>query len=378
MCEEESEDHEAVAKLFEINDSIHRTIQRYKLTKNGDLEGASKIAKGTLGISGAGVKKGPDNELSLIDFGGADEAEPVLNSTASNSAAPSAPAPKGNALEDDLLGLSMGDGAFGSGGGISLGPSSAMGDMTASSSTYQSSQAAAAPKPNPMDFFSQPSQPVQQAPSQAVKANLDLLAGFGGSQPMSSHIATPTPQTIAQPAAQHHQHKAADPFASLASSSRTTSPFQFQQPFKAPASPAPAHKSRPTSLIANNGAAAADDEWTFSSALPPQQHDVTVTNSAIKTVFHVSRPANATDYIEIQSRISNNTAQVVSDLTFQLAVTKVCPFLHFIYLFIVLYPGPTISSLCPALVIYSFHHHQPQTTREQDPDQKTQITSTHT
>ena len=33
MCEEESDDHEAVAKLLEINDSIHRTIQRYKLVK---------------------------------------------------------------------------------------------------------------------------------------------------------------------------------------------------------------------------------------------------------------------------------------------------------------------------------------------------------
>lgn len=321
MCEEESEDHEAVAKLFEINDSIHRTIQRYKLTKSGDLEGASKIAKGTLGISGAGVKKGPDNELSLIDFGGMDDAE--VPETASSSAAPSAPAPKGNALEDDLLGLSMGDGAFGPGGGISLGPSSAMGDMAGSS------QAAAAPKPNPMDFFSQSSKPAQQAPPPAAKSNFDLLAKFGSSQPISNS-ATPTPHTIAQPPAQQHR---ADPFATLSGSSRTSSPFQFQQAFKTPASPAPAAapaaaapSSRPTSLIANNGVAApaADDEWTFSSALPPQQHDLTVTDSAIKTIFHVSRLAAATDYLEISSRISNNTPQVISDLTFQLAVTKVC------------------------------------------------------
>src|SRR3954447_22089797 len=73
MCEEESDDHEAVAKLFEINDSIHRTIERYKLIKKGDIEGANNIAKGTLGISGAGVKKGANNELSLIDFGGPED-----------------------------------------------------------------------------------------------------------------------------------------------------------------------------------------------------------------------------------------------------------------------------------------------------------------
>ena len=40
MCEEESDDHEAVAKLLEINDSIHRTLQRYKLMKAGDMNGA--------------------------------------------------------------------------------------------------------------------------------------------------------------------------------------------------------------------------------------------------------------------------------------------------------------------------------------------------
>lgn len=119
MCEEESEDHEAVAKLFEINDSIHRTIERYKLFKKGDIEGANKIAKGTLGSSGAGVSKGPDNSLNLIDFG-----EPEPAPAASGAAeASSQPAPKGNALEDDLLGLSLGGASYGQTGGISLGGS---------------------------------------------------------------------------------------------------------------------------------------------------------------------------------------------------------------------------------------------------------------
>ena len=115
MCEEESDDSEAVAKLLEINDSIHRTIERYKLIKKGDLDAASKIPKGTLGTS-TGVGKTADNELSLIDFGG--DPEPTANG------ASSATAPKEQRtelLEDDLLGLSFQDNSYGQGGGIALG-----------------------------------------------------------------------------------------------------------------------------------------------------------------------------------------------------------------------------------------------------------------
>lgn len=113
MCEEESEDPEAVHKLLEINDSIHRTIERYKLVKQGDLDAASKIPKGTLGTT-TGVSKNANNELSLIDF---DPEEP-----SSNGNAPEAPAQGGSALENDLLGLSLGDQGPPS-GGISLGAS---------------------------------------------------------------------------------------------------------------------------------------------------------------------------------------------------------------------------------------------------------------
>ena len=116
MCEEESDDQEAVAKLFEINDSIHRTIERYKLIKKGDLEGASKIPKGTLGTS-TGVSKTADNELSLIDFGG--DAEPSSNT--SNQTVDAASEQKPASIEDDLLGLSMSDQNYGQSGGIALG-----------------------------------------------------------------------------------------------------------------------------------------------------------------------------------------------------------------------------------------------------------------
>ena len=113
MCEEESDDHEAVAKLLEINDSINRTVERYKLMKKGNLEDANKIAKGTLGTS-TGVGKNAANELSLIDFD-ADAAE--VNGGSFSAAADSQP----GGLEDDLLGLSLGGGSYGQGGGIARG-----------------------------------------------------------------------------------------------------------------------------------------------------------------------------------------------------------------------------------------------------------------
>jgi hypothetical protein len=109
MCEEESDDPEAVHKLLEINDSIHRTIQRYKLVKKGDHEAASKIPKGTLGTT-TGVSKNANNELSLIDF----DPEPSSNGNAEQ--------PQGSSsIENDLLGLSIDEPA--PSGGISLGPS---------------------------------------------------------------------------------------------------------------------------------------------------------------------------------------------------------------------------------------------------------------
>jgi hypothetical protein len=116
MCEEESDDHEAVAKLLEINDSINRTIERYRLVKKGDVEGAAKIPKGTLGVSGAGVSKGPNNELSLIDLG--DENDAPSQAPASQK--------RGSTLADDLLGLSL-DPELPTTGEISLGGSNGFG-----------------------------------------------------------------------------------------------------------------------------------------------------------------------------------------------------------------------------------------------------------
>ena len=158
MCEEESEDHEAVAKLLEINDSINRTIERYKLIKKGDLEGASKIPKGTLGTSGAGVSTGPDNEISLIDLGG-----PGDELTNNNNADPAVSThdSKSNALEDDLLGLNIGGSTYGTGGGISLGndvPTGILVNTISDSSSVLTIRRAFHPKLKPCTHVFEPSE----------------------------------------------------------------------------------------------------------------------------------------------------------------------------------------------------------------------------
>lgn len=114
MCEEESDDHEAVAKLLEINDSIHRTVERYKLMKKGDLEAAQKVASGAPLPSTSGASKSAAQELSLIDFDG--EADTTNGSSSEQ------PASQSTGIENDLLGLSMGDSAsYGQGGALTLG-----------------------------------------------------------------------------------------------------------------------------------------------------------------------------------------------------------------------------------------------------------------
>ena len=118
MCEEESDDHEAVAKLLEINDSIHRTVERYKLLKKGDVTGAAQLARGAPPAQASSSSNGKSaaQELSLIDFDGDGDA----NGT--SSASQGAPTSQAGDLENDLLGLSLGDtSSFGQTGGIALG-----------------------------------------------------------------------------------------------------------------------------------------------------------------------------------------------------------------------------------------------------------------
>lgn len=321
MCEEESDDHEAVAKLLEINDSIHRTIERYKLIKKGDVDGANKIPKGTLGTSGAGVSRGANNELSLIDLGG-----PEDNEASQSASSASAPVTASNALEDDLLGLSIGD-SYGQGGTITLGTSN--GIAASASLPPSGSQSRHLTNTQITSLFNQPQQPVSARPGSGSFGALNFSAP-PTSSPVPQSAAFSPPPTQQQPA----QAPRADPFASLASasqSSRTTSPFQFQQSTHPPSQPQSANllglnssapPSQQPSRPISQGSAPADDEWTFSSALPDSSSELTITNSSILVLWSISRSTSDPSLIEIHSRISNNTPNQITELTFSTAVTR--------------------------------------------------------
>ena len=348
MCEEESDDQEAVAKLFEINDSIHRTNERYKLIKKGDVDGASKIPQGTLGTS-TGVSKTADNELSLIDFGGDSEPSASASGNVNGSSEQ-----KSASLQDDLLGLSVQDQDYGQGGGIALGfganssnksplynvrvntniiREDVPGPSLLSSTTQDSSAKASAPNAMPQS---------QQAPLPA-KPNYDPFKFVTSSLP-SSRSGTPAPPTLlqAQQAAKNSQFST-DPFATLSSAaSRTASPL--------PTSPSPQKPAPPTSASlfdfaspkpavfqnlppansqqATNGASA-DDDWDFASALPddgnelPTQNSLLVSNTSVKIEFRVERSESTDSAISINASFSNNTPSLVTEYTLQVAVTKV-------------------------------------------------------
>ncbi|KAK6582524.1 hypothetical protein PZA11_004932 [Diplocarpon coronariae] len=305
MCEEESDDTEAVAKLLEINDSIHRTVERYKLMKKGDVEGAAKIAKGTLGTS-TGVGKNADNELSLIDF----DADLETNGRASGlESVPSQP----GGLEDDLLGLSMGESSFGQGGGISLGfgnnthlPSPSLLSSTSEHSTARGPTPSRSPAP---------------PPAQATP-DYSSFSAFASSN-ATSKATTPQPSLYQQPAALHQAQVTrplpqADPFAALAS----------PRPAASPASPSifdfgPSHAATPAPAAA--APAADDDEWAFSSALPeglPSSNTIQVSETALGISLHAAREAQTPTVITMSISYSNHSDQALSELTFMAAVTK--------------------------------------------------------
>ncbi|KAK3985622.1 VHS domain-containing protein [Cladorrhinum sp. PSN332] len=274
MCEEESDDHEAVAKLLEINDSIHRTFERYKLLKKGDIEGASKIQQGhPVPTTSSASGKSAAAELSLIDF---DESADTNGSGGGGQAGASA-----GGVADDLLGLSISDAPsnFGQGGGIALGfgaNTNIPGPALLSSVTQNNTARTASPAPfsNFASFTSAP----------------------------SSQTSTPKPPSAFSPPPA--QPAANDPFAQLASLG--SSP--------APAAPA---------------ASADDDEWSFSSALPPEaaptqprEHKALVSNTSLKIDMIANRTVDTDPALSLLFLFGNNTAQPVSDLHFQLAVTK--------------------------------------------------------
>jgi ADP-ribosylation factor-binding protein GGA len=143
-------------------------------------------------------------------------------------------------------------------------------------------------------------------------------------QPPQTLFTSPPPQQTNQTPSQPQPK--ADPFATLTSSSnhsRQASPFQFQQSIsslaaKPPQNPAPV----PVASITKSNQ---DDEWDFASSLPSTS-SLTLLNSGIEVAWDFSRATNGPPgipSIEIKSKISNNTPSPITDVTFQVAVTKV-------------------------------------------------------
>ena len=76
--------------------------------------------------------------------------------------------------------------------------------------------------------------------------------------------------------------------------------------------------------------AAADDDWNFASSLPgeseklPVENDLTVfSNADLEIVFGIKRSPYTPKVIIVTARFSNLAQTLITELTFQVAVTKV-------------------------------------------------------
>lgn len=317
MCEEESDDHEAVARLLEINDSIHRTVERYKLMKKGDMEGASKIAAGAPPSSQPSASSGNTaNELSLIDFDG--DASGETNGNGSSAAAGGSS--QGAGIENDLLGLDIGGDSsnFGQGGNIVLG-------FGANQSKYFSFAICYLQR-FCMFWFTDMNVPCTDIPGPALLSSMTQdnsargnianqapsFAQFGSfSSPAVSQSTTPQPSAQQQPQPPPAYQGAADPFAALAGTSSTSTP-------------------PPSGRVPQPTGANEDDEWSFASSLPPaaasskpKEHKGSISESSLRTDFLAGRTTGASNSIHMAFAFSNNSAQPITELHFQLAVTKV-------------------------------------------------------
>lgn len=306
MCEEESDDHEAVARLLEINDSIHRTAERYRLLKKGDVEGAAKIARGAP-LPEAGASKGAAaGELSLIDFDADAEAGNEAAPAASSSSQPSQP----GGLENDLLGLSIGDPvptSYGQAGDIALGFGANQSKLPIRGhSEGDANRSSDIPGPALLSSVTQ---------NNHAKAPSPGFASF--TSPPGSSSTTPQPQQLAPTPPQQQQQKqpAADPFASLIGISPSVTPAPASAP-----SPVPAPSAAPAPAASND-----DDEWAFSSALPPeapQEHTSTICNTGLVITFNANRKFGPNS-LGLFFQFSNNTPEEFTELHYQLAAPKV-------------------------------------------------------
>ncbi|RKF76105.1 putative ADP-ribosylation factor-binding protein C25H2.16c [Golovinomyces cichoracearum] len=316
MCEEESEDHEAVAKLFEINDSINRTVERYKLMKKGEIEAASRIAKGTLGTS-TGVNS--QNELSLIDLDG-DESD-------GNGSSINAPNRQKFGLEDDLLELSMGTDNEHSGGVISLGVGTISSQLITHFHLNRELTVLDIPRSSSTIHASSYNSDLENLPTNSPiplnsTSHNKLLSNFG-----SPHtIPSPAPPQISlYPQAQESRQNKGFAATSLPLSSQTAT--STLKPFSSLPETASlfnfANQKAPASSIPT--VSSDDDDWAFASALPeglPSSRTLQICQSALIISLHATRLPYSSNEITLSLSFSNVTNEIISDLTFMAAVTK--------------------------------------------------------
>lgn len=294
MCEEESDDHEAVAKLLEINDSINRTVERYKLMKKGDILAASKIARGTLGTS-SGVNS--QNELSLIDLDFDTEVDRTTDF--------SAPTGLNSRLEDDLLGLSM------------------EGNDELSGSNFPVS----GKKTTNYNLDGGLSFSTLAVPSPSIS-----LGSQSGTE-LSAIGSTQNPPNIAKqqisllyPQACPSQSAHSSRVSPLSNSSSTLLDINR---IMLPDTPS---KSNLTAMSNSTAASSLipagtvdDEEWAFSSALPeglPSSNTITINHGAMTVSLHATRLVYSQTEITISLSFSNTISESISELTFMAAVTK--------------------------------------------------------
>lgn len=132
--------------------------------------------------------------------------------------------------------------------------------------------------------------------------------------PSASQSGTPQPPVMsAFKPPQQAAAPSSDPFAALGSPAFSSKP----------STPAPVSQPAPAAPAAND-----DDEWAFSSALPPEQpslpkeHRATISDYTVKIEMMAGRTGSGNS-LNFSFAFSNNSAQPVTELHFQLAATKV-------------------------------------------------------
>ena len=170
------------------------------------------------------------------------------------------------------------------------------------------------------------------------KPNYDPFSSLSSQSHPTSRSTTPASTSFLQASQPPPPSQTpSDPFASLSSTaSRHASPLpqQFQvAPSFSPASlfdsDSPAAQSGQVAFnsdLKTNGAPAEED-WDFASALPddglPLSNEIMVSKTSVNITFEASRPEKSRDAVAVIARFSNNTPSLITEYTFQVAVTKV-------------------------------------------------------